>query len=538
VSPKRPDHEVEKLTNQVARSMRDPAYFISQFIQIQSSDESGSDWVPFKLWKPAQTEVLNTIHTEKQVIILKARQLGLTWLVLAYAVWMAVTRPNSLILLYSLTEEDVKKLMKMRLYEMWQRLPDWVRGDPYCTGISDDQFSLSNGSRILGLSANRGAGYTANLVIVDEADVIDRDVDGRLAKLLLSAKPTIESAAGKIVLCSTAVKSRPNSHYKKLWNSGSRHEGGWSAVFLPWDAHPGRSKRWYEKRKAETLAELGSVDELFENYPSTAAECLAPRSIDKRINPELLVKVYKPKSGPCAPSVRKRSHDGKTLPALPGSKIFVGAAEGLKYVIGVDPAEGNPNSDPSVAEVLEAVTGEEVAVVACKAEPAVFASYVALLSEWYNNAAVMVERNNHGHAVLQWLRDNAPSVQRLHGLDGKLGWLSNSIGKSTMYTELARAVSQQDITIVSLETFQEVTSIEAGTLKAPRGAHDDRATALALANMARGKIVVNYSITPITIERPKRDLFGLRESEGRSFFNPSNPNVIYRPSRNRPFGLR
>jgi hypothetical protein len=30
-----------------------------------------------------------------------------------------------------------------------------------------------------------------------------------------------------------------------------------------------------------------------------------------------------------------------------------------------------------------------------------------------------VERNNHGHTVLLWLRDYAPLVVRLKGLDGK-----------------------------------------------------------------------------------------------------------------------
>ena len=39
-----------------------------------------------------------------------------------------------------------------------------------------------------------------------------------------------------------------------------------------------------------------------------------------------------------------------------------------------------------------------------------FADHVSTLSQWYNGAAVLCERNNHGHAVLLALR--APAASR------------------------------------------------------------------------------------------------------------------------------
>ena len=41
-----------------------------------------------------------------------------------------------------------------------------------------------------------------------------------------------------------------------------------------------------------------------------------------------------------------------------------------RYVVGADPAEGNPTSDPSALEVLDADSGEEVASLAGRYEPA------------------------------------------------------------------------------------------------------------------------------------------------------------------------
>jgi hypothetical protein len=41
------------------------------------------DWIRFALW-PAQVETLALLESERQLIICKARQLGLSWLTLCY----------------------------------------------------------------------------------------------------------------------------------------------------------------------------------------------------------------------------------------------------------------------------------------------------------------------------------------------------------------------------------------------------------------------------------------------------------------------
>jgi hypothetical protein len=42
----------------------------------------------------------------------------------------------------------------------------------------------------------------------------------------------------------------------------------------------------------------------------------------------------------------------------------------------------------------------------------VLASHADALGQWYNRAALMVERNNHGHAVLLWLQANSTLRRR------------------------------------------------------------------------------------------------------------------------------
>ena len=84
-----------------------------------------------------------------------------------------------------------------------------------------------------------------------------------------------------------------------------------------------------------------------------------------------------------------------------------------RYIIGVDVAEGiDPAaqaslgaSDPdySVAMVADADTGEQVARLRGRIEPAPFGEYVNALAQWYNWAFVVPEANGPGIAFLEAL---------------------------------------------------------------------------------------------------------------------------------------
>ena len=170
---------------------------------------------------------------------------------------------------------------------------------------------------------------------------------------------------------------------------------------------------------------------------------------------------------------------------MPGLAVFAPPQPGRRYVLGADPAEGNPTSDDSALGVLDADTGEQVAELAGKFEPALFACYAHQLAVWFNKAGVLVERNNPGHAVLLWLRDNGRGVQLLPGHDNKPGWLSSTLGKTQLYDRCADGFKDSEVTLHSFATFTQLAAIDGSTLRAPEGEHDDRADAFALACMAR-----------------------------------------------------
>ena len=173
--------------------------------------------------------------------------------------------------------------------------------------------------------------------------------------------------------------------------------------------------------------------------------------------------------------------------------VWEGPRDGGLYVIGADPAEGNPQSDESVACVMDAVTGDQVACWAGRFEPATFAAGLQALSEWYGSGGaagvgVLVERNNHGHAVLLALRE-AGAAGVLRGLDGQPGWLTTAKSKALAVdagADLLRdgAAAGRPPKVRDPETLRQLTAFSGSRLAAPPGDHDDRCMAWCLAAAA------------------------------------------------------
>jgi hypothetical protein len=468
--------------------LKQPAYFVDRYCRIY--DANVGDWVRFELW-PAQQHAIDVISAERLVIALKARQVGLTWLALGFALHQMIFQPAATVLLFSRRDEEAIHLLDDRLKGMYERLPAWLHNGLTVVESNAHEFQLSNGSVARAFPTTAGDSYTASLAIVDEADLVPD-----LNSLMRAVKPTVD-AGGRMILLSRADKSQPQSEFKATYRAAKLGSNDWSALFLPWSARPDRDEAWYEAQRRDVVARTGSLDDLHEQYPATDAEALAPRTLDKRVAPLWLEQCYFEQS----PIVVEDA------PAIPGLQVYAEPRVGKRYIIGVDPAEGNPTSDDSALTVLEADMGEEVAMLSGKLQPATIAAHADAIGTWYNRASVMVERNNHGHAVLLWLRDNS-RLLRLVGHDGNEGWHSTTKGKALLYDVAADAFREGETILHSFETFVQLASIEGSTLRAPEGEMDDKADSYALA-LAGVKAAAGYrGKLPAQTRRPV--LAGLR----------------------------
>lgn len=449
------------------------------------------------MW-PAQKETLRLIHANQLVVILKARQIGLSWCCLGYTLWQILFRPIASVGLFSRRDTEALYLLGQdRLRGMYRQLPDWMRSGHEAVVDSGHEWALTNGSVVRAFPTSAGDSYVSTLAVVDEADL-----SPDLNRLMRAVKPTIDNG-GKLILLSRVDKTQPNSEFKAIYRAARAGKNGWARIFLPWDVHPGRDQAWYERQIIDIKSRTGSLDDLHEQYPKSDTEALAPRTLDKRIPATWIEAVY----------VEIEPLDDLAAPSLPGLEIYQQPEGGRLYVVGADPAEGNPTSDDSALTVMDVLSGEEVAAISGKFQPSVLAGYADQIGRYYNNAGLMIERNNHGHAVLLWLEEHS-RLRRLDGHDEKPGWLSSKLGKALLYNDLADCFRDKDTTLHSFDTYTQLASIEGATLRAPDGSHDDRADSYALAHAGRAammKDTANFKAVAGAV-----NLFGNRSRAGRS----------------------
>ena len=95
-------------------------YFVDTYGTIYDATER--EWVPFKLW-PSQRPIAQLLASELWLVLLKARQLGMTWLVLWYALWLMLFHPMATVLLFSRRDDEAVHMLRDRLKECYNRLP-------------------------------------------------------------------------------------------------------------------------------------------------------------------------------------------------------------------------------------------------------------------------------------------------------------------------------------------------------------------------------------------------------------------------------
>ena len=158
--------------------------------------------------------------------------------------------------------------------------------------------------------------------------------------------------------------------------------GDYVTVFLPWYARPDRDMDWYTRQRAEMFEQQGTDDDFFAEYPETPEQALAPETLDRRLAYAWVEAGFVEATGAgwtqgraAARAAPYRGLAATYRRRCPAWWFFAEPVAGRAYVVGVDPAEGNPRSDESAAQVLDAQTGEQMALLAGKVEPTTFAGY-------------------------------------------------------------------------------------------------------------------------------------------------------------------
>ncbi len=245
-------------------------YFIDTYGHIEDKDNPENIVQPFVMWQ-AQRDALHSIEENKKNVILKARQLGITWVVLHYAAHMMITLEGRTVIGLSQKEDDAKELVR-RMEVIFHSMPSLIQekskapygwsGPVYEKNALELRIIFPSGaiSKFTGMASSPGAGrsWTANLIILDEWAF-----QPFAEEIFKSGYPTVNRpTGGQLIGLSTIERG---SFFEEVFTNP---DNTFNKIFIPWFADPRRDDKWYQETK-KTMGDM-----MTQEYPATIEEAL------------------------------------------------------------------------------------------------------------------------------------------------------------------------------------------------------------------------------------------------------------------------
>jgi len=250
-----------------------PDFFkwVADEVWIEDPHRIGGTEIRFNLWE-AQIEYLKLIMRVAQTIILKARQLGVSWCVIVYCLYLCIFHSNISVYVLSKDEVAAQEIIRRARY-VFKRLknkPTQEKG----RGDNQKEIKFTNGSRFKSFpaTANAGTSFTATFLILDEADKMQYGKE-----LYTSIKPTVDDG-GRCAIIFTAFGA--DGLGREIWGKAGAEEDGAGIIrfFIPWWRRPSRTQEWYDKTASEAI----SLAHHRQEYPATPQEALGFTNLDSR----------------------------------------------------------------------------------------------------------------------------------------------------------------------------------------------------------------------------------------------------------------
>lgn len=369
-------------------------FFFEQFYMVP--DVAAGGLVPLAL-RDYQRAILADIEVHKNIIGLKARQIGWTTIAVANALHDALFnewRPWKFISRNEKAAQDMVAKATLAYY----RLPPWMRNElPKLISETQSGLGFSNGSRIESEPAT-GSSFRGDAVyglLMDECAFME------YAEEIWGAAEA--GVYGPRMLFSTA--NGMGNFFHEIWLDSLQPDSAWHGIFYPWDVVPARDQDWYGIKKKEYR---GRMWQFFQEYPSNSEEAFA-----KSGRVAFAQDIIKPNFQPLPP-VERFEWVMSGEPRRIGLEEDVDVALDIwvpptihrdeflrpiwkpNYVVGVDVAEGLDHGDYTAITVFDANTNEEVAASKAHIPVSYLNEYLNWLGRYYYDALMVVERNAAG----------------------------------------------------------------------------------------------------------------------------------------------
>jgi hypothetical protein len=487
--------------------LSDPKLYIESFVKIV--DKRGR-LVPFKL-NNMQLNIKN--NAKKYNIILKSRQGGGSVYILAKALYLCMTKPNTHCMMLSHNLESTRNIFN-KAKQLYDSIPDVVK--PKLIKNNRNELGFTNGSLIscatLGKKDN-SRGATLTLIHVSELAFVGEQARTQLLALEQALIPN-----GEIYIESTA--NGVGNYYYESWNKAVAKQNSYSPMFFNYldsmemfiDDHnqaleifKNLNNREFTERdltdderelmESDSRFTLGvilwrrykinnsSMDEFNQEFPltpemafsTTGASIFDTSKIHERIKhiPQAL---SKGQLGEFPIELTNYINRGLSVYSLP--------EKGKRYSLGVDGAEG-VGRDYSTVTVLDVESGVEVAHYRDNnIAPHKFTLIVYELLVFYNRGLAVIEKKSAGITVLDNLRHqyNYSNIYKSKQFDErgrtkkKIGFVSSDKSRPILINSFREAYDKGEILVNSKAVLQEMLTFianENGKIEHIKGGNDD-----------------------------------------------------------------
>lgn len=402
-------------------------------------------------------------------IVLKARQLGFTSVIMADYLVDCVTRPGTVSVVVSHEDHNTQRLFQ-KARKFYDSIPDTLKP------------RLGHGSATEMTWPSIGSTFyigTARAQVFGRGDTIHNFLGSEISrwpdpdKIMTAVRESVPMVGGSIVLESTP--NGEGNYFHIACEQALKGEGTFKLHFYPWwendeyqlaadheltlEQDRGvlvlddeeqdlvnrhqltdnqiRWRRW----KIADMAQGTSLEEakrkFQEEYPEDEQKCFLTTG-ERRLYPYEVLDALMLR---CGPAVRMTED---------GLEIWREPEPMRQYIVSADPTGGQV--DDAAAVVWDVTNSDEpkfCATLVGLYDPLTLAGKLVRIASLYNQAMLAIERNGPGLAVLTVLRDY-PNIYHRHdtttGREGSVpGWITTNPNKNVMAVEFGRQMRQAEI---------------------------------------------------------------------------------------------
>lgn len=428
----------------------------------------------------------------RQNIVLKARQMGISTWIAGRFFLKTITQPGTLTVEVAHNLEAAEQIFRI-VHRFYELLPEGLRNGVLRTSRANTRQilfpELDSEYRVESAAdGNAGRGMTIQNLHCSEIARWNGDAAETMASLSAALVPS-----GELVLEST-----PNGAYGYFHEQWQRaNETGLVRHFFPWwmesaySANPVQECEWSDEERALAEKHLLRPEQIgFRRHLHRKFRKIAAQEYAESPDECFLA------SGDCVfdlDCIARRTrlvHEPLEQRCNGQLWIWYPAQPGRKYLVGVDPAGGGTDGDYAAVQVIEQRSGLQCAELRGHLAPRELAKRCAELAKEFNQALLVVERNNHGMAVLAYLStiERYPSIYEERG---QAGWLTTAVTRPAMIALLGAALASEPEIFSSLRLLAECRTfvrLRDGRTGAAAGVHDDCLMAMAIALQVRADI--------------------------------------------------